>query len=390
MKGKYNLKLAAIQFFVLAAYASYFNFFSLFLKSQGFSALGCGLIQATIAVLTFAYQPLVGYLVDRYLGYKRMIGLSMGVLILLGSLIPYTGESIYVMASFVIFHAMVMRQMPTLIDGWTVAIKFAHPEVKFEWTRSLGSIGAGTASVVVGIVIAKLGYDKVFWLNSFMVLIAFIMTNYLEDQKKAIGREKTTFRGSMRQLIKEPVYMTFMISAFFLSIGIKVINTFGPLMIEEVGGNSTTYGYAMFVCGFMEAFSLIWTAKMAKRMSLEGIYVIAIALQAIGSVMMFMSSSLVLFVIGRCVSGMTYTIYVAMVVAYVRKLMPPELYGVAMGVLVAGTGGIAQILSSIGGGFMLEFLSFNEVAWIMLGLVVVTIVLFIPNIVKNKEKQSHS
>lgn len=381
-----NLKLGMLQFFVIGAYASYFNFFTLFLKEQGFSTLTCGVIQAIIAILTFVYQPLVGYLIDSYFGYKKMIALSMGLLMVIAFGVPLLGESVLLLAVFVTLHAIVMRQMPALIDGITIAIRTEYKEVNFGLVRGLGSIGAGVTSVVIGWIIAYIGCDKIFLVNALILGVALVLVIRLEDQSLYRNKEqKKDFKGNMKYLFKQPIYMTFMMSAFFLSIGIKIINTFGPLMIQEVGGDSATYGYTMFICGLVEAATLIGMGWMTRKFSLEKVYLLAIVTQGMGSVMMFMTDSLMWFVVGRCLSSITYSIYIAMLVGYVRKLMSPELYGLAMGVLVAGTGGIAQILSSLGGGLMLEVLAFSQVAWIMVGLVVVTTVLFIPNIVRAKK-----
>lgn len=381
-----NFKLGMLQFFIVGAYASYFNFFTLFLKEQGFSTLTCGVIQAIIAILTFAYQPLVGYLIDCYFGYKKMVMLSMGLLILVAVGVPFIGKYSVLIAVFVTLHAVIMRQIPTLIDGMTIAIRTEHKEVSYGMTRGLGSVGAGVMSVVIGWIIAYIGYDKIFWVNALILGVALVLIIRLEDKSLYTKKEKNKdFKGNMKYLFKQPIYMTFMMSAFFLSIGIKIINTFGPLMIQEVGGDSATYGYTMFVCGLVEAATLIGMGWLTRKFSLEKVYLLAIVTQGMGSVMMFMSDSLMWFVVGRCLSSITYSIYIAMLVGYVRKLMSPALYGLAMGVLVAGTGGIAQILSSLGGGLMLEVLAFSQVAWIMVGLVVVTAVLFIPNIVRAKK-----
>lgn len=82
--------------------------------------------------------------------------------------------------------------------------------------------------------------------------------------------------------------------------------------------------------------------------------------------------------------GATYAIYTVMALSYVNKVIAPYLKATAMGVLVAGTGGIAQILSSLCGGYILEYFNMTQVTYVMIGLIILTAVTFIPNLLKEK------
>lgn len=386
IKQNINFKLATIQFFIMAAYASYFNFFILFLSDKGYSKLQCGMIQALIAVLTFLYQPILGYITDYYLSYKKIVILAMITLIGFAITIPNISDILLLMGIFIVLHTVTLRQVPLLIDGWTVAIKTKYPHINYEGTRGIGSLGAGIASIVMGTIISYLGYDKVFYLNAVLLCITFLVVMTLDDVEKFHKEEgdKSTFRQIIKQLICNEVYMTFMFSALFLNIGIKMINTFGPIMMQEVGGNSIYYGYTMFACGIVEALTFIVAGKLIKKVSLETIYIAAILSLGIGSFFIFVVHHFVFFIVGRIIMGMTYAIYTVMVVAYVNKVITPYLRATAMGVLMAGTGGIAQIFSSIGGGFILDKLGGNQVILIMSLLCFLTFILFIPNLIRSK------
>lgn len=386
MRRKINIKLAAVQFFLMAAYASYFNFFILFLSDKGYSKFECGLIQACIAIITFIYQPILGYITDHYLSYKKSVLISMGVLLILALSIPSIASILLLMGLFVVLHAVTMRQIPVLVDGWIVSIRNKHPEVDYENTRGMGSIGAGIASVVMGILIGYLGYDKVFYFNALLVSIAGVLLFSLEDVGSEYKEEakKTPLKDTAKHLLENKTYMCFMISALFLNMGIKMVNTFGPLMMQEVGGDSVYYGYVMFVCGIVEALTFAIVGKMLLKKSLESIYMSAIMSLVIGCVCIFMVQNLVLFIIGRIVMGATYAIYTVMVVAYVNKVIAPYLKATAMGVLMAGTGGIAQILSSLFGGYILDYLNRMEVTYVMIVLILLTFISFIPNMLAAK------
>ncbi|MDA3732754.1 MFS transporter [Niameybacter massiliensis] len=386
MNKKINVKLASVQFFLMAAYASYFNFFILFLSEQGYSKFECGIIQACIAIVSFIYQPILGYITDHYFSYKKSVLLSIGCVLILAVCIPSVASILFLLGLFVVIHAATTRQLPVLLDGWIVSIRNKHPEVDYENTRGIGSIGAGIASIVMGVVIGYLGYDKVFYFNALLMSLAGILLVTLEDINDEYKQEakKIPLKGTINHLVTNKTYMCFMVSAFFLNVGIKMVNTFGPIMMQEVGGNSVYYGYVMFICGIVEAATFALVGKMLMKRSLEYIYIWAVISLGVGSICIFMVHNLVLFIIGRVIMGATYAIYTVMALSYVNKVIAPYLKATAMGVLVAGTGGIAQILSSLCGGYILEYFNMTQVTYVMIGLIILTTVTFIPNLLKEK------
>lgn len=260
MKSKQNLYLTVVQMSYLAAYAAYFNFLLLFMSENGYTTIQGGIAQSATAFVSLVVQPIFGYMTDTYISYKKMIIAGFVIACFTSFLLPMT-ISYFVLAMItIVFHSTFVKQFSTMINAWTIGIRERDPSVNYGLTRGLGSVGEGLSSFIIGFLIARSGFRIMFISHSILLLIGAIFSLFLIDilpkNKNIINENKNikkeSPKGIVKILLKNKLYITFTISLFFMNLGLKIISIFASLIVKNLGGDSSSFGFIVLVCGVCE------------------------------------------------------------------------------------------------------------------------------------------
>ena len=142
----------------------------------------------------------------------------------------------------------------TIVDTVTVQmLKEKGESHKYGMQRLWGSIGWGLTSFGVGAIIStmplcpgkndEVNYYPAFYVFTALMLIAFVIGLRLEFDEKRED-EKTTKKVSIAeglQLLKEPQFFYFIVTAFYVGVAMAVIRTFLFWHLKDLGGTQLLF-----------------------------------------------------------------------------------------------------------------------------------------------------
>ncbi|WP_062204327.1 MFS transporter [Streptomyces sp. NBRC 109706] len=153
-----------------------------------------------------------------------------------------------------------------------------------------------------------------------------------------------------------------------------MVNLMLPTIGSEFGASEAELAWV--VTGFLLMFSvgIPLYGRVSDRVSLRRLFAFALLTYALGNLICAISSSLVVLVAGRIVTGIGAAAIPVLSIIAVTTLLPPERRGVGIGVVSAGAGVGTAVGPALGGGIG-DALSWQALFWIML---VVSLLLLVP------------
>ncbi|MCX6267626.1 MAG: MFS transporter [Bacteroidetes bacterium] len=158
-------------------------------------------------------------------------------------------------------------------------------------------------------------------------------------------------------------------------MGALDISIVGPAIpsIEKtmhVGGRDLSWIYSIYILFNLVGISLM--AKMSDTYGRRWIYVIAVAIFGLGSLVVSVSHDITLLLIGRAIQGFGSSGIFPVAIAVVGDIFPVEKRGRALG-LIGAVFGIAFILGPFIAGFMLLYFDWNALFLINLPVAILLI-----------------
>lgn len=155
----------------------------------------------------------------------------------------------------------------------------------------------------------------------------------------------------------------------------------------QVGGRDLSWIYSIYILFNLVGISLM--AKMSDTFGRRWIYVIAVAIFGLGSLVVSVSHDITLLLIGRAIQGFGSSGIFPVAIAVVGDIYPVEKRGRALG-LIGAVFGIAFIMGPFIAGFMLLYFDWNSLFLINIPIALIIIIFAIKMLpsVRPKEKPS--
>jgi MFS family permease len=171
---------------------------------------------------------------------------------------------------------------------------------------------------------------------------------------------------------------TSILSLLFIGVlmGALDISIVGPAIpsIENtmhVGGRDLSWIYSIYILFNLVGISLM--AKMSDTFGRRWIYIAAVAIFGLGSLVVSVSHDITLLLIGRAIQGFGSSGIFPVAIAVVGDIFPVEKRGRALG-LIGAVFGIAFILGPFIAGFMLLYFDWNALFLINIPIAILIIV----------------
>lgn len=380
--------LANVSFYF--AYNLFSGFMVLYLTANGYSALYCGMVNTVINIINMVLQPLIGYITDTYVTVKKYLVVSSVLLVGAVFLFPMAvGDPLLCFAAVVVISLFALPYM-FLLDTWVVGARAERPHLDYGQIRAGGSIGAGTASLIFGFVIAKTGFGSMFIAQSLCFAVLLVLMRFLPDLPLknggahahdtpvagAVAAEKVPFLQAMKVLSTSKNYLFVIIVVLLFHISNKPIGIFFSLFVEGRGGNSTQFGFAIGLGALIEGVIMVFVGHMLRRYKIEAMFTLALGLNVLRCLMVLFTQGVVGLVASQIIQSACYAIGYISIVEYFSRVSPAHIRTTAMTLGLAFTGGFSALIANIVGGMLCDTVGTMSVVWFSLVCGATSLVLY--------------
>ncbi len=137
-----------------------------------------------------------------------------------------------------------------------------------------------------------------------------------------------------------------------------------PSVVADIGGlDAYAWATTLFVVASILAAAL--TARLIKELGPRGAYLVAALLFGGGTLIASLAPSMTVLLVGRTVQGFGGGFFYALAYAVTRLVLPPSLWGRAVG-LISGTFGVATLIGPALGGVFAEHNAWRAAFWSLL------------------------
>lgn len=324
-------------------------------KKFGLSDFQNGLLFSLFSICQFIATPIIGRLSDKY-GRRPMLLVSIA-----GTAVSFLIMAFAPSAAFL----FIARALDGLTAG-NIPVAFAvisdstEPQDR---PRAFGLVGAAFSfGFVFGPAIAAMtvgfGQSLPFIVAAIITIIAVILTAvYLPETNKHMGEVKHgklfDFGQLWHTLFDPNVGTTFLISLiYFLAFSCAIIYGFQPFTMNILKLSSVQNALLFTLFGIVGLISQTFlVGRVSKKFGSKKSFSISLFFTALSFLIMFLSHSIIIFVIGSIILGVFNSLVQTLLPAILSQEADAKSQGSVMG-LNASYQSLGMILGPILGGFV--------------------------------------
>ncbi len=355
--SKENRVFGSAEFLLNASASILFSYIIVYLSLSGYTKSAIGVIVSSTYIFNIISQAATGYVSEYYISIKKILISFIIMTFLAVSLVPLVKQSYF--AVFIIFAVISFagRSQTAIIDNHVVKLSEKRSGLSFGFVRGFGSIGYAVTAVVAGIILDKLGYDSLFAIYGVACLLAFLSVIPTEDipvQKKVVGQKTQSFPEAMKQLLAIKPYVITVVASTIVYIGATASSTYVPVIISDLGGDSSQVGIAIFLSAASEA-PVLWNYKrISERFSIRMLLLLSFFLYVLRMGLLFAFPNRTIIIILQTMQSITFGLFVPAFISNIRSVVNDSLLSLA--ILLGGATYVAVggVVGSLVGGVLLE------------------------------------
>ena len=381
---KTNKTLAIVILFQILFYsgnAGFQPFRVVFLMDRGLSNSLIGIIMTVSSLVAILAQPMWGIISDKIRSIKKVF---IFCLICCMILVPLLTAAKGFTGYFIIITLITFFICPFLsfLDMWMVqGLKLVPGNHSYGSVRLWGSVGFMIVVVLLGRLAVVKSVDAVlisYFLMNLIVLAVAIAIPFQgvppsvqsdEEQEntavRATGKKvKKKQKLQLGRLIKNYYYITFIVAVCLLNISMRIKMTYLPERMSFAGGDTQVYSLLMSVGALSEVPMFFFSKYILKRFKPITLIMVSMGFAIVHIFLLSMDIPVWTILAIHVLQGFAYSLGVIGNVYYVDSLAPHDLKASAQAIFSASAMGIAGVLGSSIGGFMIDSLGILKTIFI--------------------------
>lgn len=347
-------RLATFYFAFFALLGLVVPFWAPYLESIGMSAVEIGWLLGAFH-LSRLYAPNIwGYLADHY-GHRLMI-VRLGSLGGLLTVMLLPGQTVFLtlwlcMLTFSFFWNAILPQFEVI-----TLQHLAKRSNEYGRIRLWGSVGFIVTVLLggqlfIGDGIAGLPYS--FALVMFLILLASF---WVPDVKTVKSSEKPP-AGLIRQAMKRPEVIRFLLMIFFVQMAHGPYNGFYTLLLQQEGYGGTAIGWLWTIGVLAEILLFAKLHRLWSSMGFEWVLLASLLLGSLRWLMLaFMPDQLWVLVVAQLLHAASFAVVLASGIRLVQELFPAGAEGRGQAIHSSIGFGLGGVVGSIAAGYLWDHL----------------------------------
>ncbi|MBR6791363.1 MAG: MFS transporter [Oscillospiraceae bacterium] len=350
----YTLQGMLLQGIYGFANCTYGAFVVVMLTDYGYSAAFATGLLTCLAVISFASQPVTGYLSDSRFSPRALILMLVTCMVPALLIMPRVVGSLPLVILCMIVMSLCGAQLPGLLDSWVLSLQHEEPSVSYGVCRGTASLTYATGSLLVGGLTAACGHPARLTLGAAAYACLALMALLMHGGKKkeplrdvpAVPAEKLTTKEAAGLMLKNRSYILLLIVTFLVFFSTNCTTTFLSPLIIELGGDAAAVGTVYSVISYCEVPVMFLMGWLLKRFRTCNVIIFACALAAVRMILTCFASDLTLLLLIQPLEGISYAILWTACITYINQITESRIRSTAVMTFTAVTGSICSIFGS--------------------------------------------
>ncbi len=345
-----QFKLSSFYFFFFAALGAFVPYWSLYLKSLGFSPAQIGELMAIVMASKIFAPYFLAWLSDHL--KKRLIIIQISLVaavISFAGVIPYQSYAwfVFIMATFGFFWNATLPLFEALTFNY-----LAENTHRYSHVRLWGSVGF----IIMVIALPYLIQDeKITYLPYFILALLFInaLTTFLVKDKQ--NNILSTQASPILRTLKKPIVIALLLACALQALSHGAYYTFFTIYLEEHGYSRNMAGWMWAFGVFAEVLLFIVMHRLLNRYCVCRLFVIALFITSIRWLMLALwVDNIAILIIAQIFHAASFGLFHATAIYLTHELFPGRLQGRGQALYAGMSFGLGGSLGHLLSGYTWE------------------------------------
>lgn len=358
-----TLHAMLLEAFFWMSNCAYGSFIVTMLTDYGYPSATATALMTCMAAVSFTAQPITGYLCDNFFSHRRVYVLLIGCSVPLSLLLSRAMASLPLTILCMFLMTLAMQQMPGLVDAWVVRLQQDHPQLNYGLCRGTGSLMYATAAQVMGAVTVQYGHDVRMALGAGLGIVSIVIALTLRSGtlKSAASREAAASDRvrlgtgeTVKAILRNHTYLLLLAMSFALFLGSSCTSTFLPVLVKEMGGDSSHVGTFFAVIAFSEVPAMFLMSAILRRFKAKYVIVFGCFFYLLRLALTCVASDLRVLLAIQIMQGLSFAVLWPASINYVNRIMEEKVKSTAVMTYTSVTLGVSGIFGNAIGTWILS------------------------------------
>jgi MFS transporter, PPP family, 3-phenylpropionic acid transporter len=365
------LVMRVLYFFFFAGIGAYWTFINVYFRELGLSGMQIGLIN-TLAPLVGIFSATMWGLVNDRLGNPRLLLTFATPGVIIFSLLLSTAQSFGLIILFVCLMALFNSALPALMDNTTLRL-LGERRGEYGKYRVLGSYGFIITSFGAGYLFQITGLHWLFYTYAVIMALFMIGAFFLPNERIRISG---SVWGGLNEMVRQPAWLLFAISAFLLSVANTGTMNFIGITVQMMGGSASLIGVMWMMAAVMEIPILIFSGRLLSRFGSTRLLVLSFSIFVVRGILFALMPVPEWALAVNGLGGIAFAFFWISAVTYANDAAPDHLKSTAQGLLFSILS-LAGMAGSATSGWLFDQIGPQGLFWAMAGVAAAGLVVFV-------------
>lgn len=368
------LRLQLVYLFLYMGNACFNPFLPIYFHSRNLTYTEIGIVFAVNSIIAVFFQPIWGYLTDKYLNKRKTIIISLCINIIVMIFFVKAQSFSIIMLLFIVNTMFVCAAFP-ILDAFTYDYVDEHKGLQYSNFRFMASFGYAISNLALGYIIKSNGIDFAITLYEILTLVGLLLL--ISFKFKARKSEQKISFSDIKLILLNRKLQIFFISIFLMNAALMAGMNYMSELITHTGGDVSNLGMGWFITCTLEVITFYFASKLIRKFGAINVYCIAIILYGTKLGIDFLCTNYVYILGIQVIEGVAFTLYLTSSLEYLNKNTPSEIRASAM-TIYAAIGGLGTFTASLLAGIMLNKINasqlfgiFSIVTFVSLGFAII-------------------
>ena len=360
-------------FLYYAAISVYAPYFVLYYQELSFSGAQIGLLTGITPLISLVSVPLWTGVADTTSRHKLVM--SLGLLVGVAGLVLLPTLSTFILViSLTTLIYFFFSPVTAFADNASMHMLGGEKD-RIGRVRLGGTIGFGICAPLAGLLIERYGLRMAFWGGALLIFGGFLVSQQLshtgDSQKGAVHR------GRVKELVKDPLWLLFLFSAFTCGFAFAGTNTYLFPFLKSLGAKESLMGLALTFGTIAEVPILLFVNRFIKRIEAFSLLLFSMFMTGVRLLLFALVGSPSMALLVQLLNGFNYPLAWVAGVSFADEKAPGGYRATAQGLFSTVGIGLGSSVGGFIGGLILESLGARSLYLIFAAFVfVVTVVVW--------------
>lgn len=374
MPSRSSFSLCVFYFTTFALLGAYLPYFSLYMKSLGFSGVQIGILAAAVPMGKVFFGPLWAHLSDR-LGSRRGVALVSISLASASFGLMFGWDSFPALCVVLYTYAALRAGQLPQVEATTLDLADQHGW-QYGRVRVWGSVGFVATALLLGPLFDRVSIRYVLHAVLLLLLLNVVATARIP----ATRPHPEERRVRLAPVLRRPMVMVFFACAFLMQVSHGAYYGFFSIFMRDAGYRPFTIGLLWSLGVVAEMLTLIGASWLLRRLGVSGLITLCLMLAFVRWLAYTGSPRLPMILGAQVLHAFTFGAFHVAAVIGTHRLFPEQLRASGQSIYSGVTFGAGSVVGFVVAGRLYEAWGssslFQASAWVALAAALLSIFLW--------------